>query len=522
MKRLEEFRQRFARRLKPVAPVDRALRGQVLTGVSSDSKRIDAGFIFCGLKGRRTHGADFAAEAVRRGAKVFLFETPVPSAILRHFVKAHGGGVSIWKAQGLRTWLGELANWVYDDPSEKLKVFAVTGTSGKTTICYFLESIAAVAGIKCGVLGTVSYRVAGEVFNASLTTPQPDEAIALMARMVQAGCRVCFMEATSQALDMGRLDDLVFDGAVFGNLSRDHLDYHKTMEKYFKAKTRLFLELLAGSSKKDRFAAVHAADPWGAKLSRLLKRRRGIQYFNFGISEKDGNTWDIRALGVESSLEGTTFDLEIGGRAYPVHLKTVGRHNVQNALAAATAAYGMNLSPHVIVQGLAALEAVPGRLERIPNSKGILALVDYAHKPDALENVLEALGTINGLGRRIVVVGCGGDRDPGKRPLMGEIAVKMADWAVFTSDNPRSEDPRKILSEIEEGAKRAGKNNYQCEVNRRKAISLALGQARSGDCVLIAGKGHETYQIFADKTIHFDDREVCREILGSLEINNPR
>ena len=520
MPRLEELVGQFGRRLRSLedfrsraAPASAAL-----TGVSSSSLRLAPGFIFCALKGHKTHGARFAAEAIEKKVAAVLLETPAPRECLGGLKKlASEHGVALWAAANLKDWLGELANWVYGDPSTKLDLIAVTGTSGKTTSCYLMESMAQAAGLRTGVLGTVSNRVAERLREASLTTPQPDEAIALMAEMVEARCDVCFMEATSQALDMGRLEDLEFNGAVFANLSRDHLDYHHTMESYFKVKAGLFFRLLDGSNKKKRFAAANGSDPWGARLLARLPSLRGVRRVGFGLLDgRRLGRWPVAARAVQVEFDGTHFELKIGSSFYPTRLRLIGRHNVFNALSAAAAGWAMGLAPKRIVEGLEALAFVPGRLERIDNNQGILVFVDYAHKPDALENVLETLRAVRGLKRLIVVMGCGGDRDPGKRPLMGEIATRLADVAVFTSDNPRSEDPEKILDAIEGGARRAGRSNFARQADRRLAIRLAFQDARPGDCVLVAGKGHETYQIFAGETIHFDDREVCREILISL------
>ncbi|MBI2069913.1 MAG: UDP-N-acetylmuramoyl-L-alanyl-D-glutamate--2,6-diaminopimelate ligase [Elusimicrobia bacterium] len=507
---LGDLMRRFRGRLKAVTGV---AESAAVTGVASDSRRAAPGVVFCALSGQKTHGLRFAHDVVGAGCRVILMEPPWPRAMTGALkASAKKNGVSLFTAVKLRLWLGELANWVYRDPSSRLNVVAVTATSGKTTTCYFLEAIAQAAGQKVGVLGTVNYRVDGRPAPASLTTPQPDEAIGLMAQMADAGCRFCFMEATSQALDMGRLDAIRFKGAVFGNLSRDHLDYHKTMGRYFQAKARLFTDLLRRSDQTGRFAAINADDEWGRKLIKRLGSTRGLKKYSFGRAVDA----DVGAERIELTLDATRFHLRLGRIVKPVALKLVGAHNVANALASASAAWALGFSIRQIVDGLQSLSVVPGRLERITEAKEFLLLVDYAHKPDALENVLTTLRAIRSLKRLIVVFGCGGDRDAGKRPLMGEIATRLADFAVLTSDNPRTEDPEKIIDAIEEGAKTQGRANYRRLVDRAEAIRWAIREAKPGDCVIVAGKGHETYQIFKDRTVHFDDREVCRDILKSL------
>ncbi|MBI4064258.1 MAG: UDP-N-acetylmuramoyl-L-alanyl-D-glutamate--2,6-diaminopimelate ligase [Elusimicrobia bacterium] len=509
-KTLSGLVKKFGRHLQPLFPNN----GKIfISGVTCDSRRVKPGVIFCALSGQKTHGLRFGQEVIRRGARVLLIERPYSKEDFKK-IGPRLKKAAVFAVSRLRPWLGELANWIYDNPSQKLRVAAITATSGKTTTCYLMEAIARAAGQKVGVLGTISYRIGGKSRGASLTTPQPDEAISLMAEMVKARCRFCFMEATSQALDMGRLDDLQINGAIFGNLSRDHLDYHKTMPKYFEAKTTLFERILAQSSKKELFAVINHHDPWGKKLVGRLKKHPKIRRVTFGISPEP--SCEVWASDIRLGLRGTDFDLHIKNKSYVVRLHLIGGHNVYNALAAAGACYAMGFSVQAIVRGLENLRSIPGRLEQIWQAKDFTLLVDYAHKPDALDNVLKTLRRIPEVRRVIVVVGCGGDRDRGKRPIMGEIAARLAGIAVFTSDNPRSENPEAILDQIEAGAKKAGLVNYKRLADRAEAIGWAIKEARPGDAVLIAGKGHETYQIFRDRTIHFDDREVCRGILAKL------
>ncbi|MBI4668270.1 MAG: UDP-N-acetylmuramoyl-L-alanyl-D-glutamate--2,6-diaminopimelate ligase [Elusimicrobia bacterium] len=507
--KLSDLLKKFSKTIKPLVISD---LGAPVAGLTSDSRRAGPGVVFCALGGQKTHGICFAHEVLRQGSKILLLEPPLPRPQVQKLRQsAIGLGACVLVVADLRKRLGSLANWVYGNPSHNLKLAAITGTSGKTTACYLMEAIAEACGHRAGVLGTVNHRIAGKIRPASLTTPQSDETIALMAEMLKNGCDYCFMEATSQALDMGRLNDLDLDGALFANLSRDHLDYHRTMERYFRAKSKLFFDILAGSAKEGRFAAVNFDDRRGKKLWRRLADLPRVEKISYGIGPN--RVLDVESLDIKLGLKSSDFILRLGQEKKTVKLQLIGRHNVSNALAAAAAAHALGLPTGRIIEGLESLKVVPGRLERIKEARDFLLLVDYAHKPEALKSVLSTLRAVPKLGRLIVVFGCGGDRDQGKRPMMGEIAARLADFAVFTSDNPRSEDPEKIIDAIEAGAKAAGRSNYLRQTDRAKAVQWAIRHTRAGDCVIIAGKGHENYQIFKDKTIHFDDREICREIL---------
>lgn len=510
IKSLTKFLEVFEGNLSPWAASAKAIR---IAGASSDSKKVKKDFLFFALYGRRVHGASFISEALKNGARTILAEEPLPQSFRkRTSLRQIQGevlnvGGALFSVKNLSQLIGKISNWIYDDPSKDLTLVAITGTNGKTTIAYMLEAIAKQKKMSCGVLGTVSYRVKSQESPASLTTPQPDEIIRYLDLMREKKCQVCFMEATSQALDMGRLQGLSIDGALFTNLTRDHLDYHKTFANYFQAKSKLFGNLLARSPKSRRFAAINVDDPWGQKLRRKIAHFNDIQKISFGISH---GMSQVRAKEIQQNLSGVYFVLNIADQEIPIHLKLLGLHNVSNALAAASAAHALGFSLHEIKKGLENLAQIPGRLERILEAKDFLVLVDYAHSPDALENVIRALRGVDGVKRIITVFGCGGDRDKGKRPLMGQIATSLGDFAVVTSDNPRSEDPQAILRDIEAGIKSIKKTNFISIVDRAKAIRWALSHANPGDCVLVAGKGHETYQIFKDKTIHFDDREACR------------
>ncbi|MBI4368642.1 MAG: UDP-N-acetylmuramoyl-L-alanyl-D-glutamate--2,6-diaminopimelate ligase [Elusimicrobia bacterium] len=500
----------FGDRLQPFveSPVDRAI-----AHVSSDSNRVAPGTVFCALAGAQTHGACYALQAIRDGACAVLVEPSAPPKIMKNLrEEASMRDVPVYQGPRLREWLHELANWVYDDPSKKIKLVAVTGTSGKTTVCYLMEAIARAQGWPCGVLGTVSNRINGRIFPATLTTPQPDEIISMLARMVYAKCRFCFMEATSQAIHRGRLEGLHFDRAVFMNLSRDHLDYHQTMGQYFAAKEQLFTRLLKKSSKTGKMALVNMGDAWGRKLYRKLLSEKTAKplLFGGGVNKKS----DFCLKRVSPFFDHTDCEIAAGKERMKTALPLIGSYNAVNALAAAAACRSLGMSWRAIARGIAALKGVPGRLEKISKYGQPLVLVDYAHKPEALKNVIEALRALPRKGRLIVVIGCGGDRDPGKRPIMGALASRLADLAVFTSDNPRSEDPRRIIDMMIKGPESEGRRNFVHFVDRRRAIRYAIFQAQSEDCVLVAGKGHETYQIFRDRRVHFDDREICRKYLS--------
>lgn len=502
---LKRFGQSWKRIQGPASDIQ-------LTGASSNSHRIEPRFVFFALKGAKAHGASFAPACVKFGARVVLAETPLNGESMK-ILRALPESTAVFEVQGLRSKIGEISTWIYGDPTSKLPVVAVTGTNGKTTTTFMLESIALAAGKKSGVIGTVACRVAGKQFPAALTTPQADELNAYFAFMLKSGCSYAFIEATSQALDLGRLEGLKPKGAVFTNLTRDHLDFHKTMENYFKAKSVLFSRLLIDSPWKEKFAAIHKDDPWGEKLLKNLSNKKEIRRLDFSAR----HTASVYASRIQESFEGISFDLNLGGGCYPVKLNLFGRHNVENALGAAGAASGLGIAPAAIVKGLSGLSGVPGRLERVKGPKDVLILVDYAHTDDALQNVLSACRGIPGLKRLICVFGCGGDRDSGKRPLMGKAASELANFAVLTSDNPRSEDPNKIIDQIESGIVKIGKTNYKKIVNREEAIHWAITNSRAGDCILIAGKGHENYQILADRVIHFDDREAAQEAVKVIQ-----
>ena len=474
-----------------------------VAGVTSDSRQVASGSVFFALPGAKVDGHDFAAEAARRGALAVVAERSVDCA-----------PALLLLAPSARRAMAVAAANLHGRPGDSLKLAGVTGTNGKTTVTYLVEACAQAAGMPIGVVGTVTHRFPGTVRTASHTTPESTEIQALLAEMRDAGATAAVLEVSSHALAQERVAGMRFAVAGFTNLTRDHLDYHGTMEDYFGAKRRLFAEHLL----PDGTAVVNAADAWGAKLAdQLGPGRRVWRYGN-----RTGDT--LRAHEVKSGLDGIEARFETPAGDLAIRSPLVGAHNVENLLCAAGMALALGLPPDAVARGLSTCPGAPGRLERIA-ARGVNLFVDYAHTDDALVRVLEALRALSP--RRIVCVfGCGGDRDHGKRPLMGLAAGRAADLAVVTSDNPRSEEPGAIIAEIVPGLGQAGSpaldragalrgdRGYVVEPDRRAAIRLAVEAARAGDAVLVAGKGHEDYQIVGTQRHHFDDREEAREALG--------
>ena len=487
-----------------------------VTGLTYDSREVKSGFIFFAIPGERMDGHDFVTEAVRRGAAAVVVE--------RRIAPPAG---AIWvRVRSVRRAMGAWAARFYDYPSRGLALVGVTGTNGKTTVTYLLESIFRAAGMVPGIIGTVNYRYQDRALPAPHTTPESIDLQRLLAEMAKAGVQNVAMEVSSHALELERVRGIDFDAAIFTNLTRDHLDFHADMEHYFSSKSKLFTDYLPSSSKKKKSAVIHGGDPKGREL---LDRVQGLGLR--AVSYGQGREWDVHPLELEGDLDGLRGKIQVKDRALEFSSRLIGSTNLENILAAVAAGFSLGLKPGAISSGIARLASVPGRLERIDSGRGFSVLVDYAHTPDALERVLRVVRPFT-RGKLIAVFGCGGDRDRGKRPIMGEIAARLSDLAVLTSDNPRSENPVKILEEIEVGIKKTGikkfpipnlkskienlklDRGYFVELDRRAAIHLSLRFARPGDLVVIAGKGHEDYQILGSKRIHFDDREVVREELA--------
>jgi len=463
-----------------------------ISGLSLSSQRILPGDLYAALPGARAHGAAYAAQAVGSGAVAVLTD-PAGRALLTDL------DVPVLVVPEPRAVLGALAAWLYGDPAGALRLVAVTGTQGKTTVTRLAELALEGAGVPAAVIGTVGTRVRGEDIKTSLTTPEAPDLHGLFAMMRERGVEACAMEVSSHALVMGRVDGVVFDVAVFTNLGRDHLDFHSDMDDYFTAKARLF------TPERARRALVNADDTWG----RRLRDEAQIETRTYAV----GADADWRAVDVELGPEGSRFTVVApDGQRVPASVPIAGDFNVSNALAAIAGAAEAGLDPVAVAAGLATAHGVPGRLERVPTGRDFHVVVDYAHKPDAVEAALATLRPLTD-GRLIVVIGAGGDRDTGKRPVMGEIAARLADVLIVTDDNPRSEDPAAIRAAVLAGA--AGATAEVLEIgDRRAAIREALDRAGSGDIVLVAGKGHETGQEVAGVVHPFDDRDVVREELA--------
>jgi len=474
-----------------ICPVG-GLANPVIRAVVTDSRQVTPGTLFVSCQGQRHDGHHFLEEAVHQGAAAVVVRkgTPCPQG---------WGEDTVWlESEDPRAVLPELLNRFYGDPCSRIALLGVTGTNGKTTVTYLIESICRNAGWPCGVIGTVNYRFANKVFPAKNTTPGLVEIFGYLDQMILHGIKVCVMEVSSHALVQGRVNGLIFQEAVFTNLTSDHLDYHKTREDYFLAKAAFF-----DGSVAVEHALINRDDPLGDRLTKLCRVRQGS--WTYGLAEG----CDIQARDIELSAQGSRFTLILNGESVFIQSALVGRHNVYNILAAAGACARHGIGLGAIQQGIESVAVVPGRLERISEAGDICVLVDYAHTEDALEKILEGVRGANP-SRILVVFGCGGDRDVTKRPRMARVAETLADYVIVTNDNPRTEDPQKILADILAGFQ---DHRYEVELDREQAIARVLKIARPGDCVIIAGKGHEDYQIFKDQTIHFDDREMVRKYL---------
>lgn len=463
-----------------------------IEGIAYDSRQVKPGYLFVALHGARRDGTDFVRDAIQRGAVAVLSEHP----------DAARRDVTILQVEDARRALGEIACAFYSQPSHSLEMIGITGTNGKTTSAFMARDILKAAGRTPGLIGTVQYEIGERCIPASRTTPEAPDIQFMLDQMLHAGCHSAVMEVSSHGLDQKRVWGIDFDVGVFTNLTQDHLDYHKTMDGYFAAKTQLFRGL--GQMEKKASAVINIDDPWGMQLANTHGFSADLLTFGMHPSAV------VRAEDVELGPEGSEFMLRSPWGEVGVKLNLLGRYNVSNALAAMAACGALGVDPALMASELGRMTVVPGRLERIENERGFLVFVDYAHTPDALTNVLRTLRELTQR-RLFVVFGCGGNRDREKRPMMGAAAAALADYSIVTSDNPRSEDPLAVIHEITPGFGGAG--NFEIEVDREKAIARVLSLAREGDTVLIAGKGHETYQEYANTVVPFDDREVVRRLL---------
>jgi UDP-N-acetylmuramoyl-L-alanyl-D-glutamate--2,6-diaminopimelate ligase len=469
--------------------------------VANDSRKVNAGALFVAIRGEATDGNSYVKDAAARGAAAVLSENPVPTDWPR--------GISwIQVNQGRKALAIAAANF-YGQPAKALKLVGVTGTNGKTTTTSLIDSILRASGAKPGLFGTIAYHTPLGEHPAPNTTPESLDLQSFFAEIRDAGGTYATLEASSHALAMDRLWGCHFAAAVFSNLTRDHIDYHKTFQNYFAAKRRLFEGTGAGAPD---VTVTNADDEWGKKLAGMGKKT-----LTYGLQ----NDADLKAKKFQLSFNGLSFTAQTPNGAIQVESALVGRINVYNILAAIGAGIGLGLSNGAIEAGIRNLQAVAGRFQRIDQGQPFLVVVDYAHTDDALENLIRTARELNAKGRIITLFGCGGSRDRTKRPIMGETSGRLSDLSILTSDNPRQEDPLKIISDIVVGMQKSG-GKYMIEPDRANAIRLAIEEARAGDIVLLAGKGHEDYQVFADHQIHLDDREEARKTLGDRGYSQPR
>jgi len=483
-----------------IAALDRPLSTGPLDveikAVTADSRLVEPGTAFVAVRGESRDGRQFIPMALERGASVIISDTAADSDLPE--------GIAYIHLSDTRHALALIAGALAGEPSKKLKLAGVTGTNGKTTTAFLLHHLMKRAWHRAGLLGTVLVDDGEEAKPTTCTTPGPVELNALLGRMVDHGCRGAAMEVSSHGIDQKRVAGIAFDAAIFTNLTQDHLDYHGTMEAYAAAKFSWFEDLAANPQGKKPVAVVNFDDGHGEKLVDLLGDRLPLVRYGFNVH------CDFRANNFKQSARGSEFELTAKGKSYLVRTPLIGRFNVYNSLAALAAASAVKIPLREAVAALAEAPQVPGRMEHCGTKDGVSVFVDYAHTPDAIENACRTLKELNP-NRLITVFGCGGDRDRKKRPLMGKAAAEYSDACIVTSDNPRSEDPEAILKEIESGM---GGSRYKLVVDRAEAIRIAIHAASSGDIVLIAGKGHEPYQQFADRTIDFDDRKEARRALA--------
>lgn len=499
-----------------------------VTGIAYDSRKVKAGDVFVAAKGEKHNGHDFISDAVKKGALAVVHEKAVNSQYPPLPPLSKGGiegGVVFISVSDSREALAYLSNNFYEKPSDKLTVIGVTGTNGKTTATYLIKSILEAWGKDVGLIGTINYLVKDRHYDAPHTTPEALEFQAVLNEMVSAGCSHVVTEVSSHALAQKRVDYTGFSVAVFTNLTRDHLDFHITMEEYFRAKERLFKELLL----KDGTSVINFDDPYGRRLiSELKTSQQGAanlrdskaeNVITYGIEAGA----DIVAVNIKNSFDGLLFDINFNGRTYNIQSPLIGTHNVYNILSAVGAAVSLNVPWDMIISGIKNMGSVKGRFQKVDLGQNFLCIVDYAHTEDALERLICAARELisqppksrimHHTPRIITVFGCGGDRDRGKRPRMAAIATKLSDYVVITSDNPRSEEPMEIIKAIEKGALRM---NYTIEPDREKAIQKAVETAEEGDILLIAGKGHEDYQEIKGLRHKFSDREIAEKAIRRL------
>jgi UDP-N-acetylmuramyl-tripeptide synthetase len=502
------------------APADNEAPDPEIGSIHYRSQDVETGGVFVAMSGSTADGHDYIDDAVKRGAAAIIVQKEY------HPDSSDGRPLEknslIIQVANTREALATISAGFYGNPSAHLVLVGITGTNGKTTTAYIIEGILQNAGYRVGVIGTINYRYGGREYDNPITTPESLDLQHILARMQDAGITHVVMEASSHAIDLCRIGHCWFDVAVFTNLSQDHLDFHGDMASYWSSKKRLFTEYLCTGPKKDRaHAVINCSHAHGRELSKALE----VPVVNVGRTGDNA----VRMVEAQCDLSGITGKILMPAGGFEFQSSLVGEHNVENILCAAGVGSALDLAPQIINAGVQSVSHVPGRLEHIENNTGRYVYVDYAHTPDALQNVIDALRAMTQK-RIICVFGCGGDRDKAKRPLMGEIVARNCDLAVITSDNPRTEEPRTIIEHIVAGTKKINgftysptalkegftDRGYVVEPDRKRAIVMGISASRPGDAVLIAGKGHETYQILGKKTIAFDDRLEARKALVGL------
>ena len=468
-----------------------------VSGVEYDSRRIQSGNLFVAIPGLATDGSIFIKDAMDKGAKAIVAEKPVEELSF----SIPEDSTAYLQVEDARTALAQISNEFYGKPSQRVKLVGITGSNGKTTTSYLLEAIFKTAKYKTGALGTINYRYGGKTFPAPVTTPESSDLNRMLEEMAKEGIEHCFVEISSHALALKRAFELDIEVGVFTNLTRDHLDFHKTMEDYKNAKKLLF------KNNRVKKAVVNIDDPAGREIFNELG---GAEKLSTGI-ESDA---EIFAENIKLSDKGASFDLRTPWGTQQIQTRLLGLHNVHNILTATAVSLLQNLELDGVISGLQSLDRVPGRFEPVNEGQDFSVVVDYAHTDDALLKALQAARTVT-RNRLIVVFGCGGDRDEGKRKLMGRVALELSDYTIITSDNPRKEDPIKIINDILTGLPATAKEglDYEICIDRKSAIFKAISMAKKGDLILIAGKGHEDYQIVGTEKKYFDDRKISAQAI---------
>jgi len=472
------------------------LKDTDITGISYDSRTIQRGNLFVCLRGRKTDGHAYADKAALGGAVAIISEKKLPLS-----------GTPILVVEDSRRALAVIAANYYGHPHHSLSLYGVTGTNGKTTVSYLIRSGLIAWGKPCGMTGTISYMVGDKEYPAERTTPESLDLQRIFAELKTSGISCCVMEISSHALQLGRIQDLLFEYSVFTNLSQDHMDFHKDEEEYYQTKKKLF-------NQTTKMGIINLDDHAGSRLFKELLHE-GVPVRSFSITDSNADYYgEVKEMNEKGCCLSFRYE---GSEVAEIKSSLVGRFSLHNILAAAGCLHSIGVPGEVVAAGIENIKGVPGRFEPVENSRGIPVIVDYAHTPDALEKVLITASDIV-KGRLLCVFGCGGDRDRSKRPLMGKVAGRYADYCIVTSDNPRTEDPRQITADIEEGLYETG-CNYQVIDDRREAIQSAISMYRKGDLILVTGKGHENYQIIGEEKKYFSDRETILELIDKEEKN---